>query len=148
MPHSKTGTVLTGEMFAPILREHIGRYNTAFGTGLTVLAVPNTYFGGDVSVAGLLTGQDYRDFLRARVLEPLGLARDIFVGMPDAEHARAVTIYEPGSDGSQRPLEEENTAAHKRAGIPRTRDADKRQCNAAPGRPIPFITCIVPYSRG
>jgi NifB/MoaA-like Fe-S oxidoreductase len=23
------------------------------------LAVPNTYFGGDVSVAGLLSGQDY-----------------------------------------------------------------------------------------
>ena len=65
-----------------------------------------------------VTGKDYRDFLRARVLAPLGLARDIFVGMPDAEHARAVTIYEPGSDGSQRPLEEENTAAHKRAGIP------------------------------
>ena len=27
---------------------------------MNVLAVPNTYFGGDVSVAGLLTGQDYR----------------------------------------------------------------------------------------
>ena len=26
-----------------------------------MLAVPNTYFGGDVSVAGLLTGQDYRN---------------------------------------------------------------------------------------
>ena len=24
-----------------------------------MLAVPNTYFGGDVSVAGLLTGQDF-----------------------------------------------------------------------------------------
>ena len=47
-------------MFAPILREQIDRYNTAFGARLNVLAVPNTYFGGDVSVAGLLTGQDYR----------------------------------------------------------------------------------------
>ncbi len=26
---------------------------------LRVLAVPNTYFGGDVAVAGLLTGQDF-----------------------------------------------------------------------------------------
>ena len=54
------GSILTGEMFAPILAERINRYNTAFGTRLNVLAVPNTYFGGDVSVAGLLSGQDYR----------------------------------------------------------------------------------------
>lgn len=53
------GTILTGEMFAPILREQIDRYNSAFGTRLHVLAVPNTYFGGDVAVAGLLTGQDH-----------------------------------------------------------------------------------------
>ncbi|HTH51885.1 MAG TPA: DUF512 domain-containing protein [Pyrinomonadaceae bacterium] len=55
---SSFGTILTGEMFAPILREQIDRYNSLHGSRLTVLAVPNTYFGGDVSVAGLLTGQD------------------------------------------------------------------------------------------
>lgn len=65
-----------------------------------------------------VTGKDYRDFLRTRVIEPLGLARDVFVGMPDAEHGRAVTIYEPLAGGGHRPLEEENSAAHKRAGIP------------------------------
>ncbi|MBK8466480.1 MAG: DUF512 domain-containing protein [Chloracidobacterium sp.] len=52
------GTFLTGEMFAPILREQIDKYNELRGSRLSVLAVPNTYFGGDVSVAGLLTGQD------------------------------------------------------------------------------------------
>ncbi|MEP6705446.1 MAG: DUF512 domain-containing protein, partial [Acidobacteriota bacterium] len=55
------GTVLTGEMFAPILREQIAIFNKASGSRLHVLAVPNTYFGGDVSVAGLLTGKDYRN---------------------------------------------------------------------------------------
>ncbi len=45
-------------MFAPILREQIDRYNAVTGSLLHVIAVPNTYFGGDVSVAGLLTGQD------------------------------------------------------------------------------------------
>jgi NifB/MoaA-like Fe-S oxidoreductase len=53
------GTILTGEMFAPILREQIDKYNTSRGSRLHVLAVPNTYFGGDVAVAGLLTGQDF-----------------------------------------------------------------------------------------
>lgn len=53
------GTILTGEMFAPILSEQIAKHNKLRRTKLRVLAVPNTYFGGDVSVAGLLTGQDY-----------------------------------------------------------------------------------------
>ena len=53
------GTLLTGEMFAPILREQIDKYNAMTGSRLKVIAVPNTYFGGDVSVAGLLTGQDF-----------------------------------------------------------------------------------------
>ncbi|MBX3298992.1 MAG: DUF512 domain-containing protein [Acidobacteria bacterium] len=52
------GTMLTGEMFAPVLAERIAEYNEATGSKLSVVAVPNTYFGGDVSVAGLLTGRD------------------------------------------------------------------------------------------
>jgi NifB/MoaA-like Fe-S oxidoreductase len=46
-------------MFAPILAAEIGKFNDAFGSELHVVAVPNNYFGGDVSVAGLLSGQDY-----------------------------------------------------------------------------------------
>ncbi len=58
-PKSLNGTILTGEMFAPILREQIEKLNDLTGASLTVLGVPNTYFGGDVAVAGLLTGKDY-----------------------------------------------------------------------------------------
>ena len=65
-----------------------------------------------------ISGMDYRDFLRQRIIEPLGLARDIFVGLPDAEHQRVATIYEPGPDGKQQVLKDENTAAHRRAGVP------------------------------
>ena len=57
--HLFNGTILTGEMFAPILREQIEKFNSLVGSRLKVLAVPNTYFGGDVAVAGLLSGQDY-----------------------------------------------------------------------------------------
>lgn len=56
---SLNGTILTGEMFAPILREQIEKLNLLINSRLSVLAVPNTYFGGDVAVAGLLTGQDF-----------------------------------------------------------------------------------------
>jgi NifB/MoaA-like Fe-S oxidoreductase len=66
-PKSLFGTILTGEMFAPVLREQIEKLNAVVGSELEVVAVPNTYFGGDVSVAGLLTGQDFlavRDRIR------------------------------------------------------------------------------------
>lgn len=65
-----------------------------------------------------VSGIDYRDFLRQRILEPLGLGGDIFVGMPDAQHARAATIYEPDAHGGQTALQEENTAPFRRAGVP------------------------------
>ena len=64
-----------------------------------------------------VTALDYREFLRRRILEPLGLTRDIFVGLPDAEHPRAAAMHEP-ADGTQRALGEENTAPYRRAGIP------------------------------
>ncbi len=56
---SLNGTVFTGEMFAPYLRKQVERLNALVGSELSVVAVPNTYFGGDVSVAGLLSGQDF-----------------------------------------------------------------------------------------
>jgi NifB/MoaA-like Fe-S oxidoreductase len=52
------GTIVTGTLFAPVLRPLIERLNAKFGSALSVAGIDNTYFGGDVSVAGLLTGQD------------------------------------------------------------------------------------------
>ena len=54
----RRGTIVTGTLFAPVLEPLIENFNTKFGTALSVAAIDNTYFGGDVSVAGLLTGQD------------------------------------------------------------------------------------------
>lgn len=56
-----SGTILTGEIFAPVLKPMIEKLNENFGTRLHVLAVENKYFGGDVSVAGLLTGSCLMD---------------------------------------------------------------------------------------
>ena len=52
------GTVMTGTLFAPILKERLDAMNARFGTRLRVVPLENNYFGGDVSVAGLLTGSD------------------------------------------------------------------------------------------
>jgi putative radical SAM enzyme (TIGR03279 family) len=58
-PSQLFGTILTGTLFAPVLRRQVERMNVRFGTRLHVVAVENDYFGGDVSVAGLLTGGDF-----------------------------------------------------------------------------------------
>ncbi|HKG98492.1 MAG TPA: DUF512 domain-containing protein [Pyrinomonadaceae bacterium] len=52
------GTIFTGTLFAPELKKMIDSMNVRFGTKLFVEPLENSYFGGDVSVAGLLTGQD------------------------------------------------------------------------------------------
>ena len=58
-PEKLFGTIMSGTIFAPVLRKQIDRINRRFDTRLQVVAVENEYFGGDVSVAGLLTGGDF-----------------------------------------------------------------------------------------
>jgi len=48
-------TIFTGEYAAPILRELLDQ---AGHRDVKVLSVTNTYFGGNIKVAGLLTGHD------------------------------------------------------------------------------------------
>jgi NifB/MoaA-like Fe-S oxidoreductase len=54
------GTILTGTLFAPILKGAIEKLNARLGTKLCVSPVISEYFGGDVSVAGLVTGRDIK----------------------------------------------------------------------------------------
>ena len=65
------------------------------------------------------TKTDYRDFIRENIAAPLGLANELFVGLPDAAHARAVDMHEPSGDGTRQGLRaENNTAEFRRAGVP------------------------------
>ncbi len=65
-----------------------------------------------------LTKTDYRAFIRENVAEPLGLADDLFVGLPDRAHGRAVDMHEPSQDGRQVKRGEESSAEARRAGTP------------------------------
>jgi putative radical SAM enzyme (TIGR03279 family) len=58
-PEKLFGTIMTGTIFAPVLCKQVERMNQRFHTRLQVVAVENEYFGGDVCVAGLLTGGDF-----------------------------------------------------------------------------------------
>ncbi len=57
-PEQLDGTILTGQLFAPVLQNLIARLNARFGTHLRVVPVPNDYFGPDIVVTGLMTGKD------------------------------------------------------------------------------------------
>jgi putative radical SAM enzyme (TIGR03279 family) len=52
------GTIVTGELFHPILAGFVGELNERWGTRLKVVAVKNQFFGEEITVAGLMTGGD------------------------------------------------------------------------------------------
>jgi putative radical SAM enzyme (TIGR03279 family) len=56
--NKRPGTVFTGTLFAPVLTKAVEKLNSKLRTELSVIPVNNNYFGGDVSVAGLVTGSD------------------------------------------------------------------------------------------
>jgi putative radical SAM enzyme (TIGR03279 family) len=58
VPGSLDGTIVTGELFYPILRRYVSEINERNATKLRVVAVPNRFFGEEVTVAGLLGGSD------------------------------------------------------------------------------------------
>jgi putative radical SAM enzyme (TIGR03279 family) len=60
---SLNGTVATGELFYPRLASLIDRLNDRLGTRLHAAAIPNQFFGPEVTVAGLVAGSD---LLKAR----------------------------------------------------------------------------------
>ena len=66
-----------------------------------------------------LTGKDFRDVIRETVAEPLGLGRELYVGLPDSEFSRAADMHEPKvkGDGFQ-PSEDNNSADWRKAGAP------------------------------
>jgi CubicO group peptidase (beta-lactamase class C family) len=66
-----------------------------------------------------ITKTDYRAFIRDNVIGPIGLGDELFVGLPDAQHARSVDMHEPSPDGTRQVKRaDENNAAFRRAGAP------------------------------
>jgi CubicO group peptidase (beta-lactamase class C family) len=86
------------------------------GSRVTYHGTPAHWVAGAMIEA--VTKTDYRDFIRQNIAEPLGLANELFVGLPDAHHARAVDMHEPDQSGKQVLRDENNTQAFRRAGVP------------------------------
>lgn len=83
LSHPKTATLVTGELAAPLLQSFADTLNAVENLSVNVCAVHNRFFEGNISVAGLLTGRDLTDGLRAmgerlgdRILVPNIMLRD------------------------------------------------------------------------
>ena len=63
-PHAVT--VVTGTLAVPVLEDAARRLNAVGGLTVHLLPVPNAFFGGSVTCAGLLTGADIVRALEAR----------------------------------------------------------------------------------
>jgi NifB/MoaA-like Fe-S oxidoreductase len=88
--------VVTGEYAAPILRE---MFDAQGFSDVRILAVENRFFGGNIKVAGLLTGQDLIDALAKVAPETVVLVPDVCLsegrfldGLDLADLGRSVTI--------------------------------------------------------
>ena len=62
-------TIATGELAAPYLREHVASIRRKYpNVEVQVITVKNEFFGGKITVAGLLTGQDLVKQLKGKDL--------------------------------------------------------------------------------
>jgi NifB/MoaA-like Fe-S oxidoreductase len=125
-PAGRRATIVTGEAFAPILRELLTG-TPAIGVGAEVVAVRNDFFGPAITVAGLLTGADIARALGGRALgavvlvprvalqesqgvflddvTPADLARHLGVPVetPEATAAGLLDALAPGARGGRVP---------------------------------------------
>src|SRR5439155_19082805 len=60
-----------------------------------------------------VTGRDYRDVIRERIMAPLGIADDVYIGVPEEQDSRCVTI---SGDAGGEPRD--NRRAVRIAGLP------------------------------
>lgn len=81
--HARSATLVTGELAAPLVGDLADTLNRVEGVSANVAAVHNSFFEGNISVAGLLTGRDIVDHLRGmgrelgeRVIIPSIMLRD------------------------------------------------------------------------
>lgn len=76
LPTPRAATLVTGELAGPLLQGLADTLNRVQGLSVNVCVVHNTFFEGNISVAGLLTGGDI-----ARAINNMGAAtgQDVLV---------------------------------------------------------------------
>ncbi|MFZ4409559.1 MAG: serine hydrolase domain-containing protein [Paracraurococcus sp.] len=101
-----------------LLRQVVSNFSLEWTPGSKVQYHPAAAHWTAAVLIEAITGQDFRRFITDRVIAPLGLADEIFVGLPEAQQDRAADIYDVPVDGKFTARMPENTVAGRAAGIP------------------------------
>jgi putative radical SAM enzyme (TIGR03279 family) len=107
VPSSPDGplTILTGEYAQPILRRLL---DGAGHRTVDVVGVPNEFFGGNIKVAGLLTGSDFRTAIdslgrnRTYLVPDVCLSEDLFLDGTRLSDLDAHVVAVPTAGGALR----------------------------------------------
>ncbi len=100
------------------LRQQVCDFSLQWSPGSRCDYHPESAHWALAVVIEAVTKRDYRDVVRESVIDPLGLSDDLFVGVPEAQHHRIASLYEPEASEGQRVRERENTPAFWYAGVP------------------------------
>lgn len=99
---------------ARLLRDTVCGFTLEWEPGSRVCYHPAAAHWVAAAVIRAVTGEDHRAFLRRRIIAPLGLTDELFVGLPQSEHSRAADMHDV--DGT--PRQPEAGPAHRMAGVP------------------------------
>src|SRR5207248_149857 len=78
-----------------------------------------------------VTKRDFREVIRERVIGPLGLIDELFVGVPPEEQQRCADVYAPPESEAR-----DNSPEFREAGLPHGGGGD---LGAWRGRPLPLL---------
>lgn len=96
------------------LRETVCGFALEWEPGSKVRYHPAAAHWVAAAVIKAVTGEDHRDFIRRRIIAPLGIGAELFVGLPADEQIRAADMHDV--DGAVRMPE--GSPAGRAAGIP------------------------------
>lgn len=96
------------------LRARVCGFPLEWAPGSRVVYHPASAHWVAAAVIRAVTGEDHRRFLWRRLIRPLRLDRELFVGVPDGDLGRCADMHDP--DGTVRMPE--GSAAHRAAGVP------------------------------
>jgi CubicO group peptidase (beta-lactamase class C family) len=93
-----------------LMRAQVSDFSLEWTPGSRLQYHPRAAHLVQAMVLEAVTGQDFRTVIRERVIEPLGLGNDIFVGVPESQQTRCADTYAPEK--------RDNSAAFRAAGLP------------------------------
>lgn len=100
------------------LKEYVCNFTLEWTPGSRVTYHPLAAHWVLAVVIEAVAGMDFRDFIRTRVTERLGLGDDLFVGLPDRLGPRAAEMHGPDEKGGYQRFKVENLPELRRAGVP------------------------------